>query len=178
MKTILKSLSRDYVAIYTDATDTSKFCVGSIAGLDNQYVLLKTVDEDGRDDGYTLRAIETIYAVEENTQYLSRITELSKRFVHSAMINLEGHPSMLDALGAYAQSEKEFVSVELNSSGVFDVSGYIFKANEEIWEICQVDSNGVSNGRIYVSKEAISRVDCGSSTEANLKYLNEIADKQ
>ena len=177
MRTILESLSRDSVAIYTDATDTSKFCVGSIVGLDNQYIFLKTVDENGRDDGYTLRAIETIYAVEEDTQYLSRIAELSKRFAHSAMMDLDGHPSMLDALGAYAQSEKEFVSVELNSSGVFDVSGYIFKTNEAIWGICQVDSNGVRNGRIYVDKASIRRVDCGSNTEANLKYLSEIADR-
>ena len=62
MRALLKA-DGGYVSVYDDKDDTAGSAVGSVVGCDERFVLLRGVDEEGRDDGYTLRALERVFAV-------------------------------------------------------------------------------------------------------------------
>ena len=171
MKSVLESAKqKGYVCVYDHPDDPSSFCVGRVIGVDERHVLLQCLDADGRDDGWTLKPIEQIYAVEEYNAYLSRLTLLARRFEHSAPLEA-GDGSMLEAMARHVLKECACVSIELYDSGVFDMQGYVVRAEGGIFDIRQLNDDGADNGVAHIRMDAITRVDWGSARERRLEFL-------
>ena len=172
MKSVLESAKqKGYVCVYDHPDDPSSFCVGRVIGVDERHALLQCLDADGRDDGWTLKPIEQVYAVEEDTAYLSRLALLARRFEHSSPLEAEDG-SMLEAMVRHVLKERACVSIELHESGVFDMQGYVVRADGGILHIRQLSDDGADNGVAHIRMDAITRADWGSDRERRLEFLS------
>ena len=177
MKELLKA-DGGYVSVYDHESDTAVFAVGSVVGSDERFVLLKAVGEDGRDDGYTLRALERIFAVERGDAYLRNLAILAERFEHSAPFAVNAGADMLDAILGYALQSGEYVSVELQASGFMDFRGRVARVEADCFTLNSVDGEGRDDGAVCIDKSAVTRLDCASGTEASRKYLHDRRNEQ
>ena len=177
MRALLKA-DGGYVSVYDDKDDTAASAVGSVVGCDERFVLLRGVDEEGRDDGYTLRALERVFAVERNDAYLRKLAILYERFEHSAPFAVNAGADMLDAILDYALQSGEYVSVELQASGFMDFRGRVARVEADCFTLNSVDGEGRDDGAVCIDKSAVTRLDCASGTEASRKYLHDRRNAQ
>ena len=177
MRALLKA-DGGYVSVYGDKGGTAGAAVGSVVGCDERFVLLRGVDEEGRDDGYTLRALERVFAVERNDAYLRKLAILSERFEHSAPFAVDEGADMLDALLGFAVESGEYVSVELHASGFMDFRGRVAQVDAECFTLNAVDGEGRGDGVVCIDKSAVTRLDCASGAENARKYLHDRREAQ
>lgn len=79
---------------------------------------------------------------------------------------------MLEAMARHVLKERACVSIELHESGVFDMQGYVVRAEGGILHIRQLSDDGADNGVAHIRMDAITRADWDSDRERRLEFLS------
>ena len=56
--------------------EPDKSVLGNLVAMDDMWILLQGYDEDGADDGYTLRLVENVFLIVENSRYIRKLRAL------------------------------------------------------------------------------------------------------
>lgn len=146
--------------IYAREEDVSRFDVGRILGMDDDFVLLHTFDQEGRDDGYSLRLMDHVGCVQEGTLYLNKLCRMMERFEPERDCNAVESDDLMTWLAAYAQNNGKIIGMELADSGELDICGLVAEVGEDIISVKQLDTYGADDGISHVRRDLITRMDC------------------
>ncbi len=147
----------DFIAIYTDV-DRDSFGLGKVVEVDDNDIIIGSIDPSGLEDGLILYNISTICKIEKNTQYCAKIQKLMQiKNTEFQTYKFEGK-SILQELLALAQNNKKFVEIELQNSHESNSFGIVELFDENICKIRQFDNYGEKDGIGILSIEDISSI--------------------
>lgn len=164
MRQILKRyLGReDYLEVYARPEASDRFDVGRLLAMDDQYVLMNTCDENGRDDGLSLRLIENIICVQADTLYLKKLCLFEKSCASRYAKWKNVQSDLMDALLMHAYETGSGVSLELENGDETTLVGCLLEEPGEVIALRQLDAYGDDDGVAYVRRDQLARVDCDS----------------
>lgn len=150
----------DCLEIYARPEAADRFDAGCVLAMDDQYVLLNTYDESGRDDGLSLRLLDHIICVQADTLYLKKL-HLLEPPCPSKYKNWRGRQGdLLVALLEYAYETERGVGLELENGDDTELFGCLVEAPDEIITLRQLNSYGDDDGIAYLRRDQIVRADC------------------
>ena len=166
---------KEYVSIYADMNDSSKFIFGQIIAVNEKQVAIARINPNGEDDGIIVIQTARVYRLEHNSKYEKKLKQLMK---HNSIITTFSSESNIDKniLVFYlnvAFKSHRVVSLELCESGYEDIIGFIKEVQSET-ETCvieQVDSYGEYDGESYFRMGDITQLSFGSNDEKQMEIL-------
>ena len=174
MKKLLGKFKQEnkVVSIYNDPNDTGNCWTGFVNEVDDDYVLIAHVTENGFYGGFCLHAIDGIFNIEQGTSYekkTHKLYELRKQS-HPAL-TLDMDNGLLEALLLYAKNEEIFISIALMEDDDYPPTGFIEEMTDDFICLKNFTSSGVENGFSYIKKEDIHQLFIDSLPEQNLALL-------
>lgn len=158
------------IEIYTDRDNMESFCFGFINSIDEEYVYINDITQDGEEDGMTVRRLSDIYRVEYGGYYEIRLEKLYRIKKQSH----EEFPSY-DSFDKFLKAMKLSKSIVTISIGTYDnnieASGIIENIDGE--KIYLLELSGIAHRRsiIVLDKKDIYSISYGSKTEKNIQLL-------
>ena len=174
MKKLLGKFKQEnkVVSIYNDPNDTGNCWTGFVNEVDDDYVLIAHVTENGFYGGFCLHAIDGIFNIEQGTSYekkSQKLYELRKQS-HPALA-VDTNNGLLEELLLYAKNEEIFISIALIEDDSYPPTGLIEEMTDEFICLKNFTSSGVENGFSYIKKEGIHQLFIDSLLEQNLALL-------
>ena len=174
MKRLLEKFKQEkkVVSIYNDSSDTANCWTGFVNEVDEDYVLIAHISENGFYGGFCLHAIDGILNIEQGTSYekkTHKLYELRKQSHPSLSLDMSN--GLLEALLIYAQNEKIFISIALIEDDGYPPRGLIKEMTEDFICLNNFTSDGLENGFSYIEKEDIHQLFIDSLPEQNLALL-------
>ena len=174
MKKLLEKFKqeKEVVSIYIDSSDTGNCWTGFVYEVDDEYVLIAHVSENGFYGGFCLHAIDGVFNIEQGTSYekkTHRLYELRKQSHPS--LSLDMGNGLLEAVLSYVKEKKLFVSTDLVEDDPYAPTGIIKELTEDYVYLLNFTSSGTENGISYIKKEGIHRLFVESMPEQDLKLL-------
>jgi len=160
------------ISIYNDSGNTGNCWTGFVNAVDDDYVLLAHVSENGFYGGFCLHAIDEIFNIEQGTSYekkTHKLYELRKQSHPSLALDMSN--GLLEALLFYAKNKEIFISITLIEDDSYPPTGLIEEITEEFICLKKFTSSGVENGFSYIMKEDIHQLFIDSLPEQNLALL-------
>ncbi len=144
--------------IYSNCDDLNTFAVGYILEYDDDFILYKSVDKYGNDDGLYCRAIDTVVKIQYATKYLCALLYLiqDKRFELVDKFN----GNLLYNILNYALQNKFICNIELcddDSSTEFGLVSSLFQDSPYVG-FSVVDGYGQKDGEASINNNDISCV--------------------
>lgn len=179
MKTFLKVLNRikeknEYVCIHSNINDTTKFIFGKLIGVDKVFFALSMVSPDGIPDGIVFKEIDDIQYIEQSTNYFEKMSRLISYWneKNKSMETITADTDDILQWGLNLAVKKQcIISLEINHSGIMDITGIIIEYEKELCVIKQIDEYGQEDGICYVSPEEITQLCMDSSDEKRISVL-------
>lgn len=166
--------NRDYISLYTNCEDGSKFCYGRIVDFDDINLVFLMISPDGNYDGLLLKQISDIYRINKNDKYNERMQQLCMiSDIENYLLNYEESDNVLRSVLLLSKNNNKIVSLELNDSGFDDIVGIVSNVTDSVCEITQIDFYGNLDGKAFVSLSNISQISFDSKTEQILQQLRE-----
>lgn len=174
MKKLLEKFKqeKEVVSIYNDSSDTGNCWTGFVYEVDDEYVLIAHVSENGFYGGFCLHAIDGVFNIEQGTSYekkTQKLYELRKQSHPS--LSLDMNNGLLEALLLYAKNEGTFISIALVEDDSYPPTGLIDEMTEDVICLKNFTSSGVENGFSCIKKEDIHQLFIDSLPEQNLSLL-------
>ena len=163
------------VSLYSDPDNTNKFSCGYILDFDDTYLLMAHIGPVGEYDGYGTIVLDDIYLVGSDRKYENKIEILHsfetkkhipvKRMVENVILNLL----------LFAQNESLIVVLDLFSSGLDDVQGFVssIEDDNDTVTIRTVDEYGEENGSELLSAANIAHIFVDTRKESAIKKLHD-----
>lgn len=173
---VLKKIreKNEYVCIHSNVNDTSKFIFGKLIGIDGIFFALSMISLDGKADGIVIKEIDDIQYVEQSTSYIEKMSRLLSYWNEKIRTD-EIFSPIMDGILQWgldlAKKRKYVVSLEINHSGIIDITGIIIENENELCVLKQIDENGQEDGVCYVSHEEITQLCMNSSDENRVSIL-------
>lgn len=166
--------NKKIVSIYTNKEETSKFSVGYIIGVDDNYYIIALISPSGMYDGYRIALISDIYRIAYDGKYENSIQQLYnyKNQTHTT-INLS-KSNLINNFIDFAKEKKLVITLELCNSEAMDVQGYVKELKEREVYINCIDSYGESDGDSVIDLESVSLIVCDSEDESILKTMSQM----
>ncbi len=171
MKNLLSKFKQEktVVSIYNDSADTGSCWTGYIQEVDDDYVLLAHITENGFYGGFCLHAIDGIFNIEQGTRYEKKTLKLYElRKQTHPFLSLDMGDGLLEAILRYAQNKHVFISIALVEDDSYPPTGLIEEITEDSICLKQFNNNGEENGFSYIKKEDIYQLFVDSLPEQNL----------
>lgn len=160
----------EFIAVYTN-TDLDCFGLGYVLAVNDDFLLIKSIDPQAEADGISLYTIDDIVLVERNTKYCQKIEQL---------INLKGVK-----LKDYELNQKDYISWMLNKSkeerGLINIQllgdancnlfGIVKEFDKETCTIVQIDSYGDEDGESQFAIQDISSIKLDCREDLEISYL-------
>ena len=160
------------ISIYNDSGDTGNCWTGFVNEVDDDYVLIAHVSENGFYGGFCLHAIDGIFNIEQGTSYEKKTHKLyGLRKQSHPSLTLDMTNGLLEALLLYAKNEEIFISIALMEDDDYPPTGLIEEMTEDYICLKNFTSSGVENGFSYIKKEDIHQLFIDSLPEQNLALL-------
>lgn len=174
MKQLLEKFKQEkkVVSIYNDSSDTGNCWTGFVNEVDDDYVLIAHVSENGFYGGFCLHAIDGIFNIEQGTSYekkTHKLYELRKQSHPS--LSLDITEGLLEALLLYAKNEEIFISIALMEGDDYPPTGLIEEMTDDFICLKNFTSSGLENGFSYIKKEDVHKLFIDSLPEQNLALL-------
>ncbi len=156
--------------IYLNFEDLTKFLVGIIINYDNDYCIVKSLDEFGKDDGLTCFLIKDIIKIQTNTLYLQNIVKL-RDFCDDKKQKFNENLASFDDFCAYAQKAGKICSFEICESNINNFYGIIYGFNTDLINIKVISEYGIEDGLTDLDKNNITTISINSKNEIKLDIL-------
>lgn len=167
-----------HVAVYTDPSDTTKFAYGKLLCTDNENFAMYLISPDGEYDGILVQEIAAIQYLEISERYDRKIKTLcAGHSMPEVHIPAAAEDVKTDVL-LYAKAAGKIVAIEVNSSGLDDLTGCVEKVEGNICKIKQVDPFGNEDGIAFADINRITQISCDSLNEQRILYLYAQKQKQ
>lgn len=174
--------SKCLLEIYTRSDDS--FSVGTIVALDPSGIVIRTLDEQGKELGFYYFRLDFIRSIESDTEYLQKLT-CYRRFWTEHMQNnsqllvdtnfLGGNVNSRNLLAAILQREsadRHIVTLGSKSKGELD-TGYLSSLNNGTSDIALIDiSTARKMGSVQVKISDIVLLEFESIDNQLLEYAN------
>lgn len=159
------------VGIYADPDDPEQYDLGFIAAMDEDDIVLASVNTDGRYDGYQLIHIKDIFQIEYGTSYIEKITKLHSMRKRKHKSVKFGDDFVLSILKL---AKKDHLIVSISTEDDHDTNeGFVAEADEENLKLCIVNSYGKADGIMYIDVASITDICCDSGWEQRIKLVYE-----
>ncbi|MDO4398572.1 MAG: hypothetical protein Q4C21_09245 [Oscillospiraceae bacterium] len=148
MKELLKKYtnSNEYVCVYASPKNSSGFSFGKILAVDEDFFAFLELDVDGAFDGVEIRLIDEVGRIETKSAYVEKMKKLIDGNGLDVINTLTfGGEVLADAL-KYSQKNKRVVSIEINTSGNYDVVGIVESIDGDMCKVSSIDNYGLSDG--------------------------------
>ena len=148
MNNLLKKYlnSNEYVCLYANPRDSKKFFFGKILAVDENFFAFLTLDDDGTFKGIEIRLIDEVGRIETKSAYVEKMKKLIDGNGLDVINTLTfGGEILADAL-KYSQKNKRVVSIEINTSGNYDVVGIVESTDGDMCKVSSIDNYGFSDG--------------------------------
>ncbi len=165
----------EFIAVYSGS---DKFIFGTVCGIDEEYFALKSYTPNGDNDGYIVKRIDSVTAVEHKSKYiegLKRIIDAKKllqpkNVVHSS-IDFEKE-SLVETVLEVSSDENKVVSVELEDFETLIV-GNVKSVDDPLCVIKQINEYGEPDGERIFPIEQINSVCIDTTDETKLNLLRQ-----
>lgn len=84
---------------------------------------------------------------------------------------------ILNSVASIAKENKKIVSIELENSGVDDVTGFITEIYDDALEIDVINTYGDRDGTTYVKISSITQMACDGEEEKRIFALYDLSHK-
>lgn len=178
LKTFLNS--RKLIEIYTQSDET--FSVGRVVRVGDTGFAVKSVDEQGRECGYAYFTVQSVRAIEEDTEYLEKLESYGRFWQSRSKDNVclaeedvfgEDVPGgLLSGILCRQFFGKHIVLLGYRDRPEAD-AGYLLKLKERELVLRQVDvSSGCFLDDVTAKLDQIVYVEFGSVDNRLLEYAN------
>jgi hypothetical protein len=165
---------RKIVSVYTNIDDTTKFMVGYILGVNDEWFVLLSISPTGMYDGLIIDQVNRVLRMNVDSKYEKKILSLQQDNIQETeLITFRKENIMLEFLN-FAEKNKHIISVEIENSGCYEIQGYINKIKHEVIIIDEISEYGENDGSSTVNILNITKVRCNSEDELLLQRLNRI----
>jgi hypothetical protein len=179
MKKTLEKLmiEKKLCALYTNKEEPTRFTVGYILSMDENFILLETVDTHGNYDGFMCRPINEINLVDIDSLYNRGIeTMMRHRKSQSRNITFYGD-NMIDILMRFIKDTNHICTLCLCHPDGSDIYAYVQEIDDETITLREVNFDGFDDGTLTINKEEIVYICCCSQDEERLEILNQERSK-
>ncbi len=148
MNNLLKKYlnSNEYVCVYANPNNPSVFLFGKILAVDEDFFAFLELDVDGAFDGVEIRLIDEVGRIETKGAYVEKMKKLIDGNGLDVINTLTfGGGVVVDTL-KYSQKNKRVVSIEINTSGNYDVVGIVESIDGDMCKVSSIDNYGFSDG--------------------------------
>lgn len=163
-------MSRALASLYGNASDTQKFMYGRVLRADEDWTALLLVHPNGNYDGIVCLSTDRVYRVETGGRYGEKMRRLLQFDPVQMNVALEGGDPVAATL-ALARDTGKIVSLELEDSGLDDVSGFVDSMSGWFCTIRSVNEYGEPEGTSTVALNSVTRVACDTEDEQRLLRL-------
>lgn len=145
------------IQCHIDHGDPESFVVGRLVYFDSDWFLMQDLSPAGRWNGLALYMRSDLVSVDEYSDYIHRIISLIKcRNKPEPFIPPMSKDPLMSLL-LYARDSSRVIGLELYASGYRDIDGTIDGLTKNTLCINQIDEFGRSDGKSYLSIDAITR---------------------
>ena len=151
----------EYVELYSDKNDLTKFIFGKIVFCDDSHIIILSITPEGMYDGYILKRIEDIVKICTRTNYIAdMISKIDQSSLKQFVFN--NSDSSIVGLLDFAKTNNLIVSIELLNSGYSEAFGFVNEINNNYIAIKQIDQSDKLDGITYVRNEDITQISMDS----------------
>jgi len=159
------------LSIYTVPKEPSRFWAGYVLKIDESFVLIAHITPYGKYDGYIVQPIDSIWKVEEQSQYNMMLEKLYclQNQKHEAIFKEDG---IVKTILRYAIDNHLVITLSTTEDYEEDVVGYVKDFNECYAKILSLNQYGQADGIIVVALEKILLISCDTDKEIALRLLS------
>lgn len=137
------------VEIYSSEEDS--FALGYLIYEDKKNLLINTIDDQGRKDGYLLFDQKSIYDIVYDSDFIKKIKKYESFWGNNSSLGKSDNPIFekkpnLNDLIKYAHKYNKIVTIAISFDSFDFTSGYIKYFDDEIVKIDSIDTN---SGKTY-----------------------------
>lgn len=176
MRNVLKMIceQEEFVSLYTNEMDTTKFMWGKILSVNENQVMIKSISPNGKPDGIQTKLLDSVIRIEICGQYAEKMKKLLRDSTeHNNPVLHKINENLFESNLNYALKYNKIVSIELLNSGYDDIIGYVTDVNNGICKINQVDEYGSDDGISYVEIANITQISTDSIDEQRIQRLRQ-----
>ena len=162
--------TRAMAALYSNASDTQKFMFGWVLRADEDWTAVLLAHPNGDFDGVVCLPTSHLYRVDEGGRYGEKMRRLLKFDPARFSVKLEGE-NLAAATLELARDTGKIVSLELEESGLNDVTGFVESADGNACAIRQVDEYGFPDGTSTVALDSVTQISCDTEDEQRILRL-------
>lgn len=161
--------SRQLVCVYASQGNPDSFICGEFLGYDDSFFAFHMVSPYGMDDGYIVKPIASISRIEYENRYCRKMQILRQEPISTCLSfnRLDMRTTILQ----YALKKKAIVSVEIDNSEFYDITGFVQEICDDTCLFKLYDEYGEPDGYAHVNKQQITQVCCQSIDEMTLQKL-------
>lgn len=163
--------NKKIISIFRDTEDTEKFNVGYIIAIDDFNTIIQHISPNGMYDGYNLIKTGDIYQICYNGKYENKIQYLYSMQAQKHSDIVFSNENLAIDLLTFSKQNNLIVSLELHSSGIYNIQGIVLEINDDNVLIEQITDYGENDGVTRIDIECISKIVCDSDNEQALKKL-------
>ena len=162
--------SGEFVALYTDFGNTTSFIYGRILAVDDTWVAILPVTQDGVSDGLLVKLCEDVFRMDVGGEYAEKMQRLmgSNPALEDYSIDAE---KIVESVLQLAKTEHGIVSVEIEDSGIDDITGFVRDSNDKTVTFDVVDSYVAPDGIAMIKASAISQIEYNGIAEKRVQRL-------
>ncbi len=165
------SKSGQFAAIYTNDADTSSFIFGRVIVTDDKYLAIQPVTQDGEADGILIKLCDDVFRIDIGGRYVERMKKLMNHYnVNLVNYNID-EKNIVDSIMDIAKHERCVMSIELEKSGIDDITGFVKEYNQEGIVLDVIDSFGSADGISSARKASISQISYNGKNEKRIMIL-------
>lgn len=171
MLTVLLKFCREkkYLSLYT-LNDPLKFIYGRILAVNEDYIVILSVSQQGCFDGLIIKETKEIVKIEIDGLYCNKMNCLiTNDYCDYAEID-SSNENILDMVLLLAKEKQWIVSAEISNSGYDDAVGFV-EVVDDVCQFHQIDEYGMDDGTLFVPIELISSLSCNSEEENRILRL-------
>lgn len=163
--------TKNFVSIYSNLEETEKFIYGKILCVNEDEILIYMLSPNGNYDGMLVQQTPNIFRIEYGGEYESKMKLLSSNYDLPDFDFPADESNIGLSMLRNVLNNKKMVSIELLSSGIYDIVGIVEKIDETTCKIKQYNDYGFEDGYSIINLDDITKICCDSEEELRIERL-------
>lgn len=155
------------LSIYSDKKNTNVFYAGRLIAFDDKYILIHSLNSDGRDDGLLCLNKDYVYKIDYDGEYEKHLNEVSKFEKYDLSFN----GNILLCLLQYSKLKEYMVEFEIYNNEDSYNTGYIKELSNDWVSVQMVNEDGINDGETNILIDSISLLGSNSISCRKIENL-------
>ena len=168
--------NKKMASFFVDNSTSSKFNVGNIVAFNKEELLIKSISKTGENSGYLYTALENLYKIDLNDEYLAKIELLKKQFYKDEDNFVFDNSEILNSILELSKSEHVLLSVVLYNTKSIDVRGFVKEIQDDHCLFTAIDEYGKPDGEQLAQIVDITDIYFKTKDEKAIEYLYSIQE--